>query len=525
MADRPELEGIPHLGALIEQAARLWDDAPCLHFDETGETITFADLDRRTAAVARWLRNQGIETGDRVAVMVRNRPAFPILWLGIARAGAAMVPMNVGYRSDDAHYILSHSEARLVLAQSEFKPLLDTVTARDDVPAFVKVVGHGHLADLDPFDGAAELPTLEATTLANIQYTSGTTGFPKGCMLPHGYWLAMGRRVWLDGAPYLEPGQVVLTAQPFFYIDPQWNVMTVLLSGAKLVVLDGFHPSSMWQKIRDYGVTFFYCLGSMPTLLLKMPPDPGDKNHMVRRVMCSAIPPNIHAALEERWGTPWIEAFGMTESGADIAVTADEHTDLVGTGCIGRPMHGRRADVLDHNDQPAPVGDVGELVVGGTWLMDGYFKNPEATAETLRDGWLYTGDLARRDEEGRFYYVGRKKDMIRRAGENIAAAEVEQVIEGHAAIGSAACVPVPDDIRGEEIKVYLVASNATEKPDPAELVEWCGARLANFKVPRYWAFIDSLPRTPSERVAKQVLIANSDDLTANSYDRVEDIWR
>ena len=525
MLDASELEAIPHLPGLIERAAGLWGEAVCLRFDESGESVSFAEIDRRTASIAKWLVARGIRPGDRVAVMVRNRPAFPLLWLGIARAGAAMAPMNVGYRTEDAHYLLSHSEARLVLAQAEFLPLLEGVALREGVDAEIESVGDGHLADLALFDADAELPPVATGTLANIQYTSGTTGFPKGCMLPHGYWLAMGQRIFLDAAPHLVPGEVVLTAQPFFYIDPQWNVVVALLSGAELVVLDGFHPSSMWQKIRDYGVTFFYCLGSMPTLMLKMPPHPDDRNHKVRKVLCSAIPATIHAALEERWGAPWFEGFGMTESGADIAVTDAEHDDLVGSACLGRPMRGREADVFDDDDRPVAEDVVGELVLRGTWLMDGYFKNPEATAEAMRGGWLHTGDLARKDSDGRLYYVGRKKDMIRRAGENIAAAEVEQVIEGHDAIVSAACVPVPDDIRGEEIKVYLMLHPKAGQPDPIDLAAWCGERLAAFKVPRYWAFVDDLPRTPSERVAKQVLIGGSDDLAADCYDRADGVWR
>ena len=523
--DRETLEAIPHLGALVERAAALWGDGPCLHFDETGETVSFAALDRQTAAIARWLLDRGVCAGDRVAVMVRNRPAFPLLWLGIARAGAAMVPMNVGYRTEDAHYILSHSGAKLALAQDEFLPLLEEVAQQDDVAAEVVGVGDGNLADAAALDGGAGLPPLDAATRANIQYTSGTTGFPKGCMLSHGYWLAMGRRILVDVIPDLAPGETVLTAQPFYYIDPQWNVMVALQSGARVVVLDGFHPSTMWRKIREHGVHFFYCLGSMPTLLLKMPPDPEDRNHRVRKVMCSAIPATLHAQLEERWGVPWYEAFGMTESGGDLGVTEDEHDELVGTGCIGRPFHDREAEVRGDDGASLPPDEVGELVLRGPWLMDGYFRNPAATAETIRDGWLHTGDLARRDGDGRIYYVGRKKDMIRRAGENIAAAEVEQVLEDHDAVQSAACVPVPDEIRGEEAKVYIVPREGADPPDPTALAAWCAARLAAFKVPRYWAFVESLPRTPSERVAKQVLIAGGDDLRQDSFDRTEGVWR
>lgn len=523
-------EEVPTLADLTARAARLWPDAPGLHFDETGETLSFAEIEARSNKVAHALIALGIEPGERVALMLRNRWEFPVCALGITKAGAAMVPMNVGYRTVDADYILGHSEARAVIAADEFLPLLTALSDEDH--------GHRHLISAD---GGAEpsLATLlkdvpdtppgvalTPETWTNIQYTSGTTGHPKGCIIPHGYWLGMARKILNDLCP-LGPGDTMLTAQPFYYIDPQWNVMTALLSGARLVVLDGFHPSTLWRRIRDYEATFFYCLGAMPTLLLKMPPDPDDRKHNLKVVTASAIPPSQHAALEERFGIPWLETFGMTETGADICVRMADHDALVGTGCLGTPMTYREADVFGEDDAPLPPGEVGELVLRGPWMMEGYFKNPEATAEIFRGGWLHTGDLARKDEAGRFYYVGRKKEMIRRAGENIAAVEVEEVIANHPAVQSAACIPVPDEIREEEVKAYVVLQpgQTKETATPGMLSEWCADRLAAFKVPRYWAYIDALPRTPSERVAKGKLVEAQEDLRTDAYDRVDGVWR
>jgi carnitine-CoA ligase len=293
----------------------------------------------------------------------------------------------------------------------------------------------------------------------------------------------------------------MLTAQPFHYIDPQWNVAAGLLSGAELVILDGFHPSSFWSKVREHRVTYFYCLGAMPTLLLRMPADPRDREHAVRVVQCSAIPPALHAELERRWGVGWYEAFGMTETGGDLRVTDLDHDELVGTGCLGGPVSYRQVRIVDAGDQPVPAGETGEIALRGPGMMDGYLDNPAATAAVLRDGWLHTGDLGRMDGQGRVYHIGRLKDMIRRSGENVAAREVEEVLLTHPGVAQAAVTGVADELRGEEVKAYYVAAGVK----PSDLADYCRARLAAFKVPRFWQPAADLPRTDSERVAKSSL--------------------
>ncbi len=217
----------------------------------------------------------------------------------------------------------------------------------------------------------------------------------------------------------------------------------------------------------------------------------------------------------------------MTESGLDIIVSPEEHDALVGSGCIGRPMPTREARIHGPDDRPLPHGELGELVLRGPGIMDGYYREPEATAEVFRDGWLHTGDLARMDADGLIYYVGRQKDMIRCSDENIAAAEVEGVIMQHPSVQMAACVPVPDDIRGEEVKAYVVLRSDCTLDDtpPRVLVEFCEPQIAYFKVPRYWTYRDDLPRTPSERIIKGEIMAEQADLRIGAYDRVDDVWR
>jgi crotonobetaine/carnitine-CoA ligase len=296
----------------------------------------------------------------------------------------------------------------------------------------------------------------------------------------------------------------MLTAQPFHYVDPQWNVVAALLAGAHLVALDGFHPTTFWGRVRAHQVTYFYCLAAMPTLLLATPPSTADAAHRVRAVQCSAIPIARHAELERRWGVRWFEAFGMTETGADLRVDDADHDALVGTGCVGAPAAHREVRVADPSGAALLAGQTGELQLRGAGMMDGYFGDPAATARSFDGGWFRTGDLAHLDDAGRVYLDGRLKDMIRRSGENIAAREVEEVLTTHPDVRLAAVVAVPDPLRGEEVKAVVVADPA-RVPSPAELASYCAQRLAGFKVPRFWEYRDSLPLTASQRVAKSAL--------------------
>ncbi|MBP2325144.1 crotonobetaine/carnitine-CoA ligase [Kibdelosporangium banguiense] len=456
----------------LREAARRWPATTAWTFDPDTH-LTFAEVDSLTSGYAQALRDKGIRAGDRVAVLLRNQPEFPLVWFALMKLGAAMIPLNVKYRSVDATHVLQSSGAVAVVTTEEFRPLLESIGA----PAT------HYVETLVCQPGFVQQPVNPDHTV-NIQYTSGTTGRPKGCVLSHRYWSQIGGSM-VEGFPNLNDQDTMLTAQPFHYIDPQWNVVAALLSGARLVVLDGFHPSSFWAKVREHKVTYFYCLGAMPALLLKMPSDPADRDHHVRVIQSSAIPPSSHAELERRWGVKWYEAFGMTETGADIKITDEDHDAFVGTGCLGRPAARREAKIVD-----------GELLLRGPGMMDGYLGEPDV----FTDGWFRTGDRARIDDDGRVYHLGRIKDTIRRSGENIAAHEVEEVLMSHPGVQLAAVIGVPDEIRGEEVKAFLVATAAE-----SELTEYCSQRLASFKVPRFWEFRDDLPRTPSERVAKEQL--------------------
>ena len=518
----------------LRRAAARWPDRSALVFDETAETLTFSELAARVDRFAAALAATGIGPGDRVGIMLPNRVEWPLAWLGLARLGAVMVPVNTSYRTADAGFVLEHAGVRAVIATGAVVPLLLDVRAATEAAFEILCIdgdADGNAVDLASLIKAHANDTppaagIDSDTLVNVQYTSGTTGEPKGCMLSHSWFMRFAWRVMVlhDG---LDDTDTILTSQPFYYVDPQWNLAVALLSGATLVVLDRFHPSTFRHKVRSHRVTWFYCLGVMPKLMLNTPPSPLDREHSVKRVICSAIPRADHADIEARWGVPWYEAFGMTESGLDIAVVPADHDGTVGTGCIGTAMPGREVRVVDAEDRPVPAGTPGELVLRGAGLMDGYYRNPRATAEAFRNGWLHTGDVVSRDERGRVYYLSRTKDMIRRSGENIAAAEVEDVIMRHPGVRLAAVLAVEDELRGEEVMAYVVPSHGVSPDDvsPTVLSTFCAERLARFKVPRYWKYRDDLPRTPSERIRKEALREEHEDPRTGAYDRVDGRWR
>ncbi|MFD8009799.1 AMP-binding protein [Streptomyces sp. NPDC058955] len=500
---------------MLTERTRRSPDREFLRFEDA--SWTFAEIDAWTSRLAhRLIEVDGVQPGDRVAIMLPNVVHWPVVWLSALKAGAVAVPVNSSYKRADLTFLLRDSGARVVFTDHERVGLLkEVVDAEADLThlCVVDVADDGSAAF--PATAPAMRPT--AGTLANLQYTSGTTGFPKACMLTHDYWVRLG---WTCAAGTgLGPDDVLLTAQPFSYMDPQWNTALALTVGAPLVVLPRFSASGFFADVRRHRATFFYVLGSMPTLLFKQPPGPDDLDNQLRLVLCSGIPTGIHAQLEERWGAPWREIYGMTESGVDLFGPVGD-TSCVGSGNLGVPVPTKRVRVVDPQGGDLPDGEPGELIVSGEPMMRGYWNRPEDTARVLRDGWLHTGDVVVRRPDGGIRLVGRIKDMVRRGGENIASAEVEAALERDGEVTAAAVVAEPDEILGEEVKAFvqLSAGVAADRTTAARIVDRAGRQLARFKVPRYVEFVADFPRTPSERVSKPALKARAEAEPGITFD-------
>ena len=517
----PKVASLPEL--VIGAAA--FGDKQAWFFEQSNQSITFHQIAPLVAKTASVLLAQGITDGQPVALMCDNTMEFPISWLALSWLGAPMVPMNPRYGVIDATHLISTAGVKTAIVAKKYVGLFKEFAKELSWPLRI-IEAEGLLEDAA---NAAEIqPVGTGDSIANIQFTSGTTGAPKGCVLGQEYWIQIAHTL-TEEFPNISSSDTMLTAQPFYYIDPQWNLITSLYSGAKLVVLDGFHPSSFFERVRHYGVTYFYCLGMMPNLLLKMPADAADKKHRVRAVEASAIPTTIHAELEERFGVSWYEAFGMTETGADIFVPEEITPQLAGNGSIGRPRNHREVKIVDSEGNTLGPGEVGRLMIAGPGMMRGYFNDPESTMAAFDGKWFDSGDLASFDEDGLLYHRGRTKDMIRRSGENISAAELETLLNSHPKVKISGAISVSDDLRGEEV-LAVIEPTQPVKDHPLffqELVEYCEARVASFKVPRYFKLTDQMPLTVSERVSKkelkqeQFLIKVWDKTTGEVLERVD----
>lgn len=503
------------LDGLLRSRAAAHPNAELLRF-AGGSTWTVAEADARASEIAAVLTAAGVRPGDRVAVQARNTPTLPLMLFAAARMGAVLVPVNPAYGESDLLHVLGDCGCTLVVADDDLAAECDRAAAA--LPAPPGVIA---MSDLLSRCGGALPPApavaVDDTTLLSLQYTSGTTGMPKACMLTQGYWTQVGAIA--AEAFALGPGDVALTAQAFTYMDPQWSLVMCLHAGVPLVVLPRFSASTFWASVVEHDVTVFYLMGSMATMLLRQEPVPHESAHHVRLAMASGIPPSLHSQMEARWGIPWREAFGMTETGVDLIVAADDAAS-VGTGDLGRPVATKRIRIVTADGVPVGEGEAGELQVSGEPMMLGYWHRPEDTARVLRDGWLSTGDIVECGADGRLRIVGRLKDMVRRAGENIACAEVEDALSAHPDVLAAAVIPVADDVRGEEAAAVVAITRGVQRTSQVAdaLRDHVRSRLAGFKVPRYVVLLDELPMTSSGKVAKSAISHDWGRLAPQAFD-------
>lgn len=508
---------------VLADAAADIPDQLALDFFETGEKLTYRELLDAVNRLASGLSRYGVRKGHHVGVMLNNLPSFPITWLALGRLGAVVIPINIRYTAPEVGYVLNDGDAEFLIIDDSYTALLEEIEALPAALTADRIVvqgGEDSFNDLLELGDANFIPSDLAgpEDLMNIQYTSGTTGFPKGCMLRHRYWVATAtvaaRR---DGVVYKN----ILAHQPYFYMDPQWMTLMAFLQRGTLFIANRPSASRFMDWVRAHRIHF--CI--FPEVVYRQPPNPKDGDNDLRRVAIYGVRKSVHADLQQRFNVQAREAFGMTEIGSTLFVPL-EAVEMVGSGSCGVPVAFRECRVVDDDGKDVAVGDIGELIVRGPTILLGYYNKPEATTESFFGDWFRTGDLFRQDENGFLYIVGRKKDMIRRSSENIAAREVEAALMLMPEIDEAGVVPVPDEERGEEVKAYVVLADGYKQEDapPERIVAHAREHLAVFKVPRYVEYRTDFPRTPSLKLKKGELIAEKEDLRAGSWDAVEEVW-
>lgn len=494
---------------LSHQVAERPDHTCLIHEDRQW---SYAELAAEVERVACAFAARGLRPGDRVAILLPNCPEFLCTVFATARTGGVFVPLNTAQTAGELQYLLAHSEARYLLTTDALLPLIQGI--RGDCPELAHVIalerlGGSGVVGWDEFiRGAERRPALTEVSpedMASIIYTSGTTDRPKGVMLKHSaFAFAPSNRARALG---WTGDDRVLVVMPLFHVNALCHMTLAMMSvGGGVVLKERFSASRFWEDVKRHGVTTSSIMQTIPRILLNLPPDPADADTPLRQVM-ALLPPDVHLEFERRFGVTAIPTYSLTEDLLSVLGPLDVSRRKLGScGVPIAPEVHRVCIVNDEGDICAP-GERGEIVKQSPAVMMGYYKNPDATAAALRDGWLHTGDLGYLDEDGFLYFVDRKKDIIKRGGENIASAEVERVLDSHPLIAESAAVAVPDLIRQEEVKACIVLAGAASPEDlpPERLWQFCAEHLAAFKIPRYLDYRPELPKTPSSKVQKNLL--------------------
>lgn len=522
MSDKEEMV----VGKFFQQKALLHKDRTFLYFKE--ETLSYSQIDRISNQFAYGIQKLGLKKNDKIAIMMVNHPYYLHVWFGAAKLGVVEVPINTAYKGELLKHILTNSDSRILFIDSAFLDRISLI--QNDLSKLERIVCKGEIdkkvaqsisipiSTIDEFFDYPSDPidvAVSPTDPSTIIYTSGTTGLSKGVVCPHNFFVHLGKRVaQLRDA---NKDDILYTFLPMFHINAQtMTVLAALASDARVVLSDHFSASSFWDEIRKYGATQFNYLGAVMTILAKQDPKPEDKDVKVRIAFGAACPPDVMAQLEKRFGFMCLEGFGMSEIGIVV------HDDLVNRrkGSCGRVLDDIfEVKLFDDDDNEVAAGEIGEIVVRPkkpTVMMSEYYNMPDKTLEAYRNLWFHTGDYAKTDQDEYFYFVDRKKDALRRRGENISSFEVEKVINMHPSVLESAVFAVPSKLGEDEVMTAVVLKPGLTV-SPEELIRFCNERMAYFAVPRYLDYVLELPKTPTNRIEKYRL--RQAGVTDSTWDR------
>ena len=489
--------------------------------------LTYADFQGEVNRVANALLRLGIQKGEKVALLLPNCPEFLLAVFAAAEIGAVFVPINTAFTAEEARYVLAHSESSFLITTQALLPLVEQIRGGSSqlkrVISLQKDKEPGCLSwDEFLFGASADTPetAVRPGEIASITYTSGTTDRPKGVMLTqYVYLFAPQKRAQALGWSENDRAIVMM---PLFHVNALCHIAIAMISvGGSILLRERFSASHFWDEVREYEVTTSSLMRTIPQILSNLPEKSDDGENPLRLVV-ALLPPDLHLRFEERFNLTAISSYSLTEDILSVLGPLDKSRRKLGSCGLPIAPAVHRLRILDESGRECAPGQLGEIVKQSPAVMKGYYKNPEATAEVLREGWLHTGDLGILDGEGFLYFVDRKKDMVKRGDENISSEEVEQVLNSHPLIAESAVIGVPDAVRQEEVKAYIVLKPPAtpQSLPPEEIWGFCKKHLAPFKIPRYMEYRKELPKTPSSKIQKSVLRAEAKGLKQGVFDRV-----
>lgn len=525
------------LGQIIEERSKEYQNKTYLLFDDA--EISYKNFNRNINQVANGLLGLEVKKGTHVGIHLFNCPQFLYAVFALAKIGAPVVPTNLALTVGELSYILDHADVEIVITSSVFLELVKSIKPNcrnlkkiiviDAVQSDLEVISWPELLqDTSHTLNMADPPAPD--DVIALMYTSGTTSLPKGVMLAHQHFIE-GARYWMWAAGFTAKDRTI-TPLPLCHVNALiYSVIGSMIFGGSVVLLERFSATQYFQQIKLYNVTHINFGGPLMSVLMSFPENPGDPLNPVRVASSAMGSPEINAAFEKRYQIKVLMNYSLTESTVGLS-TPISGPKILKLGCLGYPMPSPpfhcEARVVDNNGNDVPPGVTGEIILRTPAVMLGYYKQPDKTAEVLKDGWLYTGDLAYIDKDGFFWFVDRKKDVIKRKGENVSSQEVEFIIGNHPKVLAVAVIGVLDAMVGEEIKacIILKQGETAETVTPQEIIQWCKQRMALFKMPRYLEYRDrDFPRTlGGAKILKRDLKIEKEDLTQGCYDHKKGQW-
>ncbi|SDF30357.1 class I adenylate-forming enzyme family protein [Halorientalis regularis] len=488
---------------LLETRTEKTPAKPFLTFPD--EAYTYREVTVRSKRYASALADLGVDAGDPVALFLPNTPEFLFCLFGCAYRDAVAAPSNPAYTARELEHALSLSRPDLLVTTPD---LAGTARAAAEETTVERIVTTEATADHDSLPALADDQSPEvadhggdAESIGLHMYTSGTTGPPKAVECQHENWTISA--VDFQKRMGFTHDDTLFTALPLFHANAQiYSTLGAAAAGAEVVIYEDFSTSNWWDWCREHGVTEFNAMGSMLKMLDNVPEQEDDADNPVELVFSAGTPPDLIEPFEARFDLRVVEGYSLTEDPMLVLNPTDPEKRKVGS--IGLPPAEKRIRVVDEDGDPVDPGERGEIVQDCPALMAGYHRQPEKTDEAIRDGWFHTGDYGKIDEDGFVYFLDRKKDIVRRGGENISSFEVEGVIKALSAVDEVAVIPSPDEFYGEVVKA-MVRRKEGHDLAPEDVVAACRGELASYKLPEYVEFVDDFPYTPTGKIQKQQL--------------------